>query len=61
MHKSMDRTNTTNPRTIGAIALGMSSSRSGHYEFMNLNTGKILSHKHFTVLPITDAVVKQVE
>ena len=61
VHESMDRTNTTEPRTIGAIALGMSSSRSGHYEFMNLNTGKILSRKHFTVLPVTDAVIKRVE
>lgn len=61
VHESADRTKTTNPRTVGAIVLGMSESRSSYYEFMNLNTGKLLLRKNFTILPITDTVVACVE
>ena len=57
VHKDNQRTNTTHPRTIGARALGISDNRSGNYEFMNLNTGKMLSQKWLTVLPITDTVI----
>ena len=57
VHESNNITNNTHPRTVGAIVLGISSNRSGYYEFMNLNTGKLLSQKCFTILPITDAVI----
>ena len=61
VHESNDIANNTHPRTVGAIALGISPNRSGYYEFMNLNTGKLLSRKRFTILPITDAVIQRVE
>ncbi len=56
-----DVTNTTASRGIGAIALSSTPYENGYYKFMNLNTGKLLNKKQFTVLPITDQVIKRVE
>jgi hypothetical protein len=56
-----DRTNTTAPRSIGAIALSISPNENGHYRFMNLNTGKVVNRRKYQELPITDAVIRQVE
>jgi hypothetical protein len=54
-------TNTTAPRSIGAIALSISANENGYYRFMNLNTGKVLARRKFQELPITAEVIRQVE
>ena len=54
------RTNTTDTRSVGAIALSMTPSASGAYDFMSPQTGRIIHRKHFTVLPITEALITQV-
>ena len=39
----------------------MTPSATGTYEFMSLHTGQLLRRKQFTILPITPAVIAQVE
>ena len=54
-------TNTTQTRTQGAIALGPSNNIQGGVRFMSLNTGKqFSSRRQFTVIPITDLIIKRV-
>ena len=54
-------TNRTDSRCTGAIALSMNPSANGTYEFMSLHTGQLLRRKKFTILPITSAVINQVD
>ena len=61
VHETADITNTMAPRSVGGILLNMTPNDSGYYEFMNLNTGKLLTRRRFTVLPITQQVVERVE
>ena len=49
-------TNRTDTRSVGAIALSMTPSANGTYEFMSLTTGKLLRRKKFTVLPVIHQV-----
>ena len=53
-------TNTTATRSIGAIALASYPDSIGQYPFMNINTGRLLYRRKFTVLPVTDYVVQRV-
>ena len=61
LHESNERTNTQQPRTVGAIALSMSPNAGGHYRFLNLNTGRIVQRRNYTVVPITKEVIARVE
>ena len=61
VHANDNVTNTTASRSIGAIALSATPYENGYYKFMNLNTGKVLNKKQFTILPITEQVIKRVE
>ena len=54
-------TNRTDTRSVGAIALSMTPCANGTYEFISLTTGKILCRKKITILPISEAVIHQVE
>ena len=53
-------TNTQAPRTIGAIAMCAARSRSGYYRFMSLQTGRIITRRKFTSIPITQDVITRV-
>ena len=59
-HDDPSPTNTTRARSLGAIALSMTPDSGGYYSFMNLNTGKEISRKQFTVVPIPQTVVDRV-
>ena len=55
------RTNTTAPRTIGAIALNPTGNTQGSYYFLSLDTGARVTRQQWTELPITQAVIDRVE
>ena len=50
--------NSMEARTLGSIALGQIHNGTGTCRFLSLHTGKLFTANHFTVLPITDLVVK---
>ena len=53
-------TNTNTTRSVGAIALSMTPNKYGEYNFMSLNTGRIVDWRKVTPLPITDNVIRRV-
>ena len=61
VHDETSPTNTTTPRTTGAIALGSTYNQQGGYKFLNLNTGKIIHRRSFTAVPATKDVIARVE
>ena len=61
MHTSDVSKNNMNPRTLGAICLGLGTGQAGFYGFLNLTTGKVISKRQYRTLPIPDDVVQQVE
>ena len=62
VHKDKDRKNRVQvDRTTGAIALQHSGNKQGGYRFLNLNTGRVIVRQHFTVVPITQEVIRRVE
>ena len=52
-HEEDSPTNSMMPRAIGAIALGSTYSQQASYKFLNLNTGKLITRRSFTPLPLT--------
>ena len=57
-----DRRNNTNAQqSLGAIILSMNYNMNGHYRFMSLNTGKLISVKQSTLPSITGEVKRRVE
>ena len=62
VHKDKDRKNRVEvDRTTGAIALRHSGNKQGGYRFLNLNTGRVVVRQHFTVVLVTQEVIKRVE
>ena len=61
MHIDPDITNTLEPRTNWAICMGPTGNLQGSYKFLSLATGKKVTQRKFTEMPVTDAVIKQVE
>jgi hypothetical protein len=61
MHIDPDITNTLEPRTNWAICMGPMGNLQGSYKFLSLATGKKVTRRKFTEMPVTDAVIKQVE
>ncbi len=61
MHIDPDITNTLEPRTNWAICMGPTGNLQGSYKFLSLATGKKVTRRKFTEMPVTDAVMKQVE
>ena len=53
--------NTTTPRTQGAIAMNNDGNIQGGYNFLSLSTGKELIRRDWTEIPITKDIIKQVE
>ena len=54
-------TNTQNPRTIGCIYLRPRLGDHVVHELLSLNSGKIITRRKVTVIPITDEVIARVE
>ena len=61
MHIDPDITNTLEPRTNWAICMGPAGNLQGSYKFLSLVTGKKVTQRRFTEMPITNAVIRQVE
>jgi hypothetical protein len=60
-HEDPDITNTLDPRTEWAICMGPTGNLQGSYKFLPLSTGKKVTQRKFTEMPITDSVIKKVE
>ncbi len=54
-------TNTLEPRTKWAICMGPTGNLQGSYKFLSLATGKKVTQRKFTKMPVTKAVIKQME
>ncbi len=53
--------NTLEPRTKWAICMGPMGNLQGIYKFLSLATGKKVTRRKFTEMPVTEAVIKQVK
>ena len=56
-----DITNTQEPRTNLAICMGPTGNLQGSYKLLSFVTGKKVTQRKFTDMPVTEAVIKQVE
>ncbi len=61
VHVDPNITNTLDPRTKWAICMGPTVNLQGSYKFLSLVTGKKVTQRKFTEMPITEPVIKQVE
>ncbi len=61
MHIDPAIMNRLEPRTNWAICMGLTGNLQGSYKFLSLVTGKKVTQRRFTDMPVTDAVIKQVE
>ena len=62
MHIHPDITNTLDPRTRNwGICMGPTGNLQGSCKFLSLETGKKMTRRKFTEMPVTDAVIRQVE
>ena len=61
MHIDPDITNTLEPRLNWAICMGPMGNLQGSYKFLLLATGKNVTRRRFTEMPITEAVIRQVD
>ena len=53
-------TNSPTARTIGAITLGPTGNLQGGYKFLNLRTGKKITRRNWTHLPMPIEVIERV-
>ena len=60
-HEEPEKTNTQDERSIGAICLGPTGNLQGSYKFMSLRTGKLITRRKFTPLPMPQDVVDRVD
>ena len=60
VHEENFPTNSQQARTLGAICLGPSGNLQGGYKFMNLRTGKKLTRRRWTALPMPQEVIDRV-
>ncbi len=61
VHVDPEITNTMDPRTKWAICLGPTGNLQGSYKFLSLATGKRITSRKFSEMPITESVIEQVE
>jgi hypothetical protein len=60
VHNENDPSNTEKPRTSRAIALNPTGNLQGSYRFLSLDTGKRISRRRWTELPITEEIINRV-
>ena len=60
VHDDPSPTNSPTARTIGAITLGPTGNLQGGYKFLNLQTGKKITRRNFTHLPMPIEVIARV-
>ena len=61
VHVDPEIMNTLAPRAKWAICMGPKGNLQGSYKFLSLVTGKKVTQRKFTKMPVTEAVIKQVE
>ncbi len=60
VHKEDGQRNSLAARTQGAISLGPSTNQQGGQLFLSLNTGKVISRRSYTALPMPSPVIDRV-
>ena len=60
VHDEPSPTNSPTARTVGAITLGPTGNLQGGYIFLNLWTGKKITRRNWTHLPMPFEVIKRV-
>ena len=61
VHEEPDKTNRVqDSRSTGAICLGPADNQQGGVKFMSLNTGKLITRRSFTPIPLTADVIRRV-
>ena len=60
VHDEPIPTNSPTARTVGAITLGPTGNLQGGYKFLNLRTGKKITRRNWTHLPIPLEVIERV-
>ena len=53
VHDEPSPTNSPTARTVGAITLGPTGNLQGGYKFLNLRTGKKITRRNWTHLPMS--------
>jgi hypothetical protein len=61
VQEDSDITNTLDSRTKWAIYMGPTGNLQGSYKFTLLPTGKKITRRKFTEMPVTNSVIKKVE
>jgi hypothetical protein len=56
-HQEPSPTNTQEAQTVGAICLGPTGNIQGSYKFLNLRTGKRITRRSWTLLPMPQEVI----
>jgi len=60
VHEEDGPRNSLIARTSGAISVGPSSNRQGGHLFFSLNTGRVLTRRSWTVLPMPSTVIDRI-
>ena len=60
VHDEPSPTNSPTARTVGAITLGPTGNLQGGYKFLNLRTGKKITRRNWTHLPMPSEVIERV-
>ena len=60
VHNENHPSNTELARTSRAIALNPTGNLQGSYHFLSLDTGKLISRRRWTELPVTDEIIARV-
>ena len=60
VHEEDGPRNSLLARTSGAISVGPSSNKQGGHLFFSLNTGRVLTRRSWTVLPMPKAVIDRI-
>ncbi len=61
VHVDPEITDILEPRTKWVICMGPTGNLQGSYKFLSLATVKKVTQRKFTKMPVTEAVIKQVE
>ena len=60
VHNEPSPTNSPTARTVGAITLRLTGNLQGGYKFLNLRTGKNITRRNWTHLPMPSEVIESV-
>ena len=60
VHDELSLTNSPISRTIGEITPGPTGNLQGGYKFLNLQTGKKITRRNWTHLPMLIEVIKMI-